>query len=235
MNRIIFLLVAFGLVACNDEVAEDQGSSGLSFAEALDPLSHGVPWCPRFIYVDGGWQCEQSYTGSGSGSGSGTGTGTGSGAGSNSSGGGDPGGTATESSHPANIARYTEYEPNNVPENANPVAFPTVSGDAVPGIEITGAVRDVSDESDYFILSPNMSGVYAIYLCADTCTEHPTDSMVAIRVLDQFGTVIAGNPLYAESTKIVTADFDAGIPYYVQVLGFDTLDQEYQYKLVIID
>jgi hypothetical protein len=59
--------------------------------------------------------------------------------------------------------------------------------------------------------------------------------MVAIRVIDQFGTVIAGNPLYEESTKIVTAGLDAGLPYYVQVLGFDTHEQEYPYKLVIID
>lgn len=231
MNRIIFVLVAFGVVGCNVETEEDQGSSGVSFIEALDPLSHGGAWCPRFIYVDGGWHCEQTYSGSSSSSGSGSGSSSGSG----SDTGGDSGGTATDNSHAANIARYAEYEPNNSPENANPVAFPAVSADVVPGIEITGAVRDVSDESDYFILSPIRSGDYAIYLCADTCMEHPTDSMVAIRVIDQFGTVIAGNPLYEESTKIVTAALDAGIPYYVQVVGFDTHAEEYQYKLVIID
>ena len=229
MNRIILAFVAFAVVGCNVETEEDQDSGGLSFIEALDPLSHGVPWCPRFIYVDGGWHCEQTYNGGSSGSD------TGSGSGGNTGGGGDDGGTDTGGTRSANIARYAEYEPNNVLENANPVAFPSVSGDVVPGIEITGAVRDVSDESDYFILSPNQSGVYAIYLCADTCTEHPTDSMVAIRVMDQFGTVIAGNPLYEESTKIVTADLDAGMPYYVQVVGFDTFGQEYPYKLVIID
>ena len=48
MDRIIFLLVAFGVVACNDEMAEDQGSSGLSSAEALDPLSHGGTVVPTF-------------------------------------------------------------------------------------------------------------------------------------------------------------------------------------------
>lgn len=215
------LLVLPIVSACNYEAEEDQGSGGLSFIEALDPLSHGVPWCPRFIYIDGGWHCEQTYSGGGSGS--------------NTSGGDDSGGTTTGSSRSANIARYAEYEPNNVLENANPVAFPIVSGETVPGIEITGAVRDVSDESDYFILSPNQSGLYAIYLCANSCTEHPTDSMVVIRVIDQFGTVIAGNPLYEESTKIFTAALDAGIPYYVQIFGFDTQGDEYPYKLVIID
>jgi len=224
MNRIILVLIAFGVVACNYEMEEDQGGGGLSFAEALDPLSHGVPWCPRFIYADGGWQCEQTYSGDSS-----------SGSSSNSRGDGNSGGTTTGSNRSANIARYAEYEPNDVLESANPVAFPIVSGDTVPGIKITGAVRDVSDESDYFILSPNQTGLYAIYLCADTCTEHPTDSMVAIRVIDQFGAVIASNPLHEESTKIVTASLDAGLPYYVQIFGFDTHEQEYLYTLVIID
>jgi hypothetical protein len=219
MNRIIFVFVAFGVVACNVEGSDDSANQ--------NGVSRSVESCTPRSYEElsqYGFGCRETIPG-----GSGTTSGSG------STGGGESGGAATASSHPANIANYAEYEPNNVPENANPVAFPAVSGDTVPGIEITGAVRDVSDESDYFILSPNQTGVYAIYLCADTCTEHPTDSMVAIRVIDQFGTVIAGNPLYEESTKIVTAGLDAGIPYYVQVFGFDTQGQEYPYKLVIID
>ena len=217
MNRIIFVLVAFGVVGCNVEESDNSANQ--------DSISNSTLSCTPRSYEElsmYGYGCKETIP-------------SGSGSGSSSSGGGDSGGTPTDSGHPANIARYAEYEPNNVPDNANPVAFPTVSGDTVPGIEVTGAVWDVSDESDYFILSPNQSGVYAIYLCADTCTEHPTDSMVAIRVIDQFGTVIAGNPLYEESTKIVTAGLDAGLPYYVQVLGFDTHEQEYPYKLVIID
>jgi hypothetical protein len=59
--------------------------------------------------------------------------------------------------------------------------------------------------------------------------------MVAISVIDQFGIVIAENPLFEESTKILTADLDAGIPYYVQIIGFDTGEQAYPYELVIID
>jgi hypothetical protein len=214
MNRIILVLVAFGVVGCNIEESDNSTSQDYIPNSTSDCTPRSYEELSRY-----GYGCKETIPG-GSGS---------------SSGGIDSGGTATVSSQPSNIARYAEYEPNNAPENANPVAFPTVSGDTVPGIEITGSVKDVSDESDYFILSPNQGGIYAIYLCADTCTEHPTDSMVALRVIDQFGTVIAGNPLYEESTKIVTAGLDAGIPYYVQVFGFDTQEQEYQYKLVIID
>ena len=219
MNRIIFVLVALGVVGCNSGDSDDSASQ--------NSTSNSTQSCTPRSYEElslYGYGCKETIPSDGS-----------SGSSSGSSGGGDSGGSATGSSRPANIARYAEYEPNSIPANANPVAFPIVSGDTVPGIEITGAVQDVSDESDYFILSPNQSGSYAIYLCADTCTEHPTDSMVAIQVIDQFGTVIAGNPLYEESTKIVTADLDAGLPYYVHVFGFNTHEQEYPYKLVIID
>lgn len=217
MNRIILVFVAFGVAACNVEESDDSAHQGgiSSAAQSCTPRSYEE----LSLY---GYGCKETIPNS---SGSVTGGG----------GGGDSGGAPTGSSHPANIARYAEYEPNNALETANPVTFPVVSGDAVPGIEITGAVRDDSDASDTFILSPNRGGLYAIYLCTDTCTEHPTDSMVAIRVIDQFGTVIAGNPLYEESTKIVTAYLDAGIPYYIQIFGFDTHGQEYRYKLVIID
>jgi hypothetical protein len=216
MNRIILVLVALGVVACNVEESDDSANQ----VNISSPTQSCTPRSYEELSLYG-YGCKETIPGGGSNTGGSVG--------------GDSGGTATDSSHPANIARYAEYEPNNVPENANPVAFPIVSGDTVPGIEITGAVHDVSDVSDYFILSPNQSGVYAIYLCTESCTEHPTDSMVAIQVIDQFGTVIAGNPLYEESTKIVTAGLDAGIPYYVQIFGFDTQGQEYQYKLVIID
>lgn len=222
MKRIIFVLVAFVLAGCNvqekDGSSDDNGSYGSATSctpRTYEELSQYGYGCRETLPTS---TSSSSNTGSGS-----------------NTGGSDAGGTQTGSSRSANIARYAEYEPNNVLENANPVNFPVVSGDTVPGIEITGSVWDVSDESDYFIMSPNQSGSYAIYLCADTCTEHPTDSMVAIRVIDQFGTVIAENPLYEESTKFLIADLYAGMPYYVQVFGFDTQQQEYQYKLVIID
>jgi hypothetical protein len=159
MNRIILVLVAFGVVGCNIEESDNSTSQDYIPNSTSDCTPRSYEELSRY-----GYGCKETIPG-----------GTG-----GSSGGIDSGGTATVSSQPSNIARYAEYEPNNAPENANPVAFPTVSGDTVPGIEITGSVKDVSDESDYFILSPNQGGIYAIYLCADTCTEHPTDSMVAL-------------------------------------------------------
>lgn len=218
MSRILLVLVALGMFGCNAEEGDDSANQNTT--------SNSTQSCTPRSYEEQaqyGWGCKETLPDDAS---------TG---GSSGSGGGTSGGSGTGVSHSTNIARYTEYEPNNTLENANPVAFPSVSGDTVPGIKITGSVQDTSDVSDYFILTPNQSGLYAIYLCADTCTEHPTDSMVAISVIDQFGMVIAENPLFEESTKILTADLDAGLPYYVQVLAFGTGEQAYPYELVIID
>ena len=218
MNRILLGLVALGMFGCNAEESDDPANQ--------NSTSNSTQSCTPRSYEEQdqyGWGCKETLPDDAS---------TG---GSSGSDGGTSSGSGTGVSHSANIARYTEYEPNSTLENANPVAFPSVSGDTVPGIKITGSVQDVSDASDYFILTPIQSGLYAIYLCADTCTEHPTDSMVAISVIDQFGMVITENPLFEESTKILTADLDAGLPYYVQVLAFGTGEQAYPYELVIID
>ena len=160
-----------------------------------------------------------------------TDTGSGGGISSGSSGGDTP----PPESRSVVINHYEEFEPNSTPGNANIVEFLPVTGDTLQGIEITGTVESVADDSDYFILTPDRSGLYAIYLCDGVCTEQPTDSVVAIRVLDQFGDVLAENPLYEESTKFLTADFEAGLPYYVQILGFATEGEIYPYKLVIIE
>ena len=218
MNRILLVLVALGMFGCNAEESNDSANQ--------NSTSNSTQSCTPRSYEElsqYGWGCKETLPDDAS---------TG---GSSGSGGGTSGGSGTGVSHSTNIARYTEYEPNSTLENANPVAFPSVSGDTVPGIKIIGSAQDVSDASDYFILTPKRSGLYAIYLCADTCTEHPTDSMVAISVIDQFGMVIAENPLFEESTKILTADLNAGLPYYVQVLAFGTGEQAYPYELVIID
>lgn len=211
MKRLLLVLFSISLFGCGGGGGEDGGGSNTQ----LDSPS----FCPP------GYQSYEDLSENGFGCRSD----------SNSS-----VGETTESSEPtgsrsANIAEYEEYEPNDIPENANTVAFPVVTGDTLAGIEITGTVIDISDDSDYFIFSPDLSGSYAIYLCGETCTEHPTDSKVAIRIFDQYGDLIKGNPLNAESTKFLTADLDTGLPYYLQILGFDTEGQQYPYRLVIID
>ena len=135
----------------------------------------------------------------------------------------------------ANIGGFSEFEPNNSLANANIVELPAVSGDLVAGVRITGSVHDTEDASDFFTFVPDRSGTYLIYLCEEVCTEQPTDNQVAIRVYDQNGELMVANPLFEESTKFLQAHFDAGLLYYVEILGFDTAMENYPYLLVIIE
>ena len=151
-----------------------------------------------------------------------------------------PHGSSTEPdpepvSRSANIGEFNEFEPNNSLANANIVELPDVTGDLVAGIRITGSVHDIEDDSDFFAFVPDRSGTYLVYLCEETCLDHPTDSQVAIRVYDQNGELMVGNPLYEESTKFLMANFEAGVLYYVEILGFDTVMETYPYLLVIIE
>jgi hypothetical protein len=143
--------------------------------------------------------------------------------------------TAPPQNPTVDINRFAEFEPNNSFANANPLAFGTVVAEVLAGIEVTGSVHDVEDGVDLFILTPDRSGVYAVYFCGQTCTDQPVDDQAAIVVYDQFQQVIASTPLYEESVKQVTVSLDAGLPYYVEVVGYDTVNDTYPYRLVIIE
>ena len=134
-----------------------------------------------------------------------------------------------------NIADFSELEPNDSPVSATPVAFPSRLGADVVGIEMSGSVLDGSDPSDFFVLSPLLGKSHLIYLCETTCLEHPTDSKVAIRVFDESLNLVAGNPLNGESTKFVSANLDAGLNYYIQIVAIGTGSLEYPYRLVVIE
>ena len=231
MKKWLICFMTMGVVACGGGGGGGGSDSNLVDLSASDPVvnnpggsggfSDGNCTYSQWDIMEKGYGCH---------------TDTGSGGGSSTGGTVDNGGsTDTGGTNSVEINRYEEFEPNNTAPNANIVEFLPVSGDTLQGIEITGTVETVSDDSDYFIFTPDRGGLYAIYLCDGVCTEQPTDSKVSIRVLDQFGDVLAENPIYEESTKFLTADFDAGLPYYVQILGYATDGEAYPYKLVIIE
>jgi hypothetical protein len=130
--------------------------------------------------------------------------------------------------------RVAEYEPNSTFDNANPVSFKAAApGDNI-GIEITGSVERESDAADFFILTPPRTDMYAIYLCADSCTEQPVTDEVYIAVYDQGQTTIASTPVGTSAKQQLAVELAAGLTYYVEINGYDTVF-EYDYRLVIID
>jgi hypothetical protein len=130
--------------------------------------------------------------------------------------------------------RVTEYETNNSFDNANPVSFAAANADQHVGIEITGRVERESDGADFFVLTPTRTDTYAVYLCGDTCTEHPATDEIYIAVYDQSQTTIAATPVGTVAEQIFTVDLEAGLAYYIEINGYNTVF-EYDYKLVLID
>jgi len=135
----------------------------------------------------------------------------------------------------ANTTQYGEFEPNNSLDNANVVALPIVSNNIRAGVEISGSLQSADNNVDYYIFTPNRSSSYNVFLCADTCADVLQDAAVRIMIYDQNQTTIDGTPIGSTATQILSANLTFGLAYYVQVHGYNTEQENYDYRLIIID
>ncbi len=135
----------------------------------------------------------------------------------------------------AEMIYYNEFEPNSSLDNANVVTLPAGPTDTSVGLEIDGSVQSADDSADYFIFTPNRSGVFSAYLCAVTCAEILQDDAVYIMIYDQNQTTIASTSVGSIVAQELAADLSSGLAYYVQVQGYNTGEGSYDYRLVIID
>jgi hypothetical protein len=133
-----------------------------------------------------------------------------------------------------NLDQASEYEPNNILDNANVVTFPAGSTDESTGLRLSGAVQASSDIADYFVFTPTHSGAHLIYLCANTCDESLEDDSAYIMIYDQNQTTIASTPVGTISKQEFAVDLTAGFAYYVEVNGYAAVDR-YDYRLAIVD
>jgi hypothetical protein len=129
---------------------------------------------------------------------------------------------------------HTEYEPNNTPDNANPVSFRSAAPDEHIGIDITGAVNQDDDVADFFIFTPPRTGHFLVYLCADTCSDSLQSDALYLMVYDQSQSTVASTPVGAVETQHLGVDLVAGLAYYVEVNGYNAGAAGTGYKLVII-
>ena len=120
-------------------------------------------------------------------------------------------------------------------DNANNVQFPPAPSDASAAVEITGAVKQDDDPADFFIFTPIRSDTFAVYLCAETCTEQVEGDSVYIAIYDQAQTTIASTPIGTVAKQIFTADLTAGLAYYVEINGYNTGPDGFAYKLIVVD
>ena len=117
-----------------------------------------------------------------------------------------------------------EYEPNTSLDNANPLL---ISDSA---IAVNGELTLAHDATDNFVFTPDESGDYQVYLCADSCNQVRASETLNLMVLDQSQTTIAATSLGGNDEKTLTIRLDAGIAYYTEVSTFGALDS---YRLAI--
>ena len=146
-------------------------------------------------------------------------------------GGTSPGG----STQTAVIQRVYEFEPNNSLDNANVAEFPTAPSESRVGVDIVGSVQQTDDESDYFIFTPTRSNWYSIYVCSDTCSELLASDTVYVSLYDQYQTTIDSTPIGTAEEQFLSAELTAGLAYYVEIRGYNTGPDTYDYRLAIID
>jgi len=133
------------------------------------------------------------------------------------------------------FVNFDEYETNSLLENANVVTLTAESTDSLSGIEIIGSVHAIDDAADYFVLTPNRSSSYDLFLCGENCTDIRQSDAVYLMVYDQSQTTIASTPLGDNVTQKLTVNLAAGLAYYIEVNGYNAVDVVYDYRLVITD
>jgi len=134
---------------------------------------------------------------------------------------------------PVTAALVDEYEPNNVLDNANIVTLPGGSNNVAQGVEFSGSVQSGNDNADHFVFTPNRSGAYRVFLCAETCNDSLQDDATYIMIYDQNQTTIASTPVGTVAQQEIIADLTAGMAYYVEVNGYNSGNAIYDYRLAL--
>ena len=120
-------------------------------------------------------------------------------------------------------ASIGEYEPNNLPDNANVLSLPAGT--------ISGSVQKGDDASDFYVFTPPHSGSYRISVCEGICASAAQDDAVYVMVYDQSQTTIASTPVGTVSAQEVTAELTVGMAYYIEVNGYNADAFAYDYRL----
>jgi hypothetical protein len=154
---------------------------------------------------------------------------------SDSSGAGNSAGPAGVAGGSIEFFYFAEFEPNNSLDNANIFTLPAGPNYMSAGLELRGSVQSADDPADYFIFTPNRSGIFSIYLCGETCAEVLQADAAYIMIYDQNQTTIASTSVGSIVAQELSADLSSGLAYYVEVNGYNTGDEIYDYQLVITE
>ena len=140
-----------------------------------------------------------------------------------------------ERTNRVHMQHYDEFEPNDIHDNANPVAFGTAPVTDHIGISVTGTATQDADPADFFVFTPTRTGPYLVYLRRSGETEIAATDEVYIAAYDQSQSTIDATPIGTVAEQVVQVDLTAGLAYYVEINAYNTGVDGFDYELVIID
>ena len=137
----------------------------------------------------------------------------------------------------ATVYRQGEAEPNNSLQLANPLTFPMPITTERMATDVAGFVSGVdNDNDDFFVFTPLETGTYQVYLCNDplVCIRGTVTEKWFLSLSDQNLDVFAGTSAGLLEEQVVTAQLEAGLPYYIGVHVWDAATTSWDYNLTIL-
>ena len=137
----------------------------------------------------------------------------------------------------ATLYRQSEAELNDSLQTANSLIFPAPVSTEPPAADVIGSIDDADDDGiDIFVFTPPSSGDYHVYVCNDplACLRGTVSEDWFLRLYDQDSTVIAQTTPGRLAEQKVMLRLNAGLPYYVGVIQWNSPAEDWQYNLTII-
>jgi len=106
-----------------------------------------------------------------------------------------------------------------------------------PATDVGGSGHSAGgDRSDYFVFTPPSLGDYHVYLCNDplACVRGTVSEDWYLEIYDQDFNVVAHTIPGILTEQKLMLRLNAGLPYYVGVIGRNATLKQWQYHLTII-
>jgi len=146
---------------------------------------------------------------------------------------------------PVILSSVFDVEPNNSISAASVASFPTpYFPEQVVGFFVRGTINNLTDGIDTYAFTAARSRTFAFGLCSsreDPCSiplhaDRSLDVGIAfLSVVDQFGTVLLSSQGDTVNRNVQKMSIDAGVLYYVMVVAEDTMNEDRDYNLTVVE
>ena len=143
------------------------------------------------------------------------------------------------------LSRSFDVEPNNSISTASATSLPApFFPEQNVGFSVKGTINNLTDGIDTYAFTAARSRTFAFELCSSQegpCSiplhaDQSLDVGIAfLSVVDQFGTVLLSSQGDTVNRNVQKMSIDAGVLYYVMVVAEDTMNEDRDYNLTVVE